>query len=181
MTRRSFLFEVILVLVLVHPGSILAQDSAVPEWARMEMQRQVGTWIADNSAYTSEQETDDAYGISYEWGTGEHTVVGELFGLRDGQRTGTYWEFRIYWDYETESLILSQFGVSGVLGIGAFQDVTETTSKVQQTFHSPSGASWETGHTTTYEPDRQTGTSYAIGDDGTWTPERTYIWIRQPD
>ncbi len=73
-------YEEVLVVVSILRWMVWGQT---PDWYQQEMERSVGTWVADNSAYVSEQETDDAYGITWEWGVGKKSLLGSLYGLKE--------------------------------------------------------------------------------------------------
>lgn len=171
--RRS-VWAIASCLVLTVP----AAGQAVPDWVARAMQEQVGTWVASNTDYMSEAETDDAYGQEWTWGVGRHSLVGRLYGLRGGEETGHYWDFRMYWDPQERALKLVQYGSSGVFGIGSFTRVTEVESEVVQWFTRPDGSGWRGGHRTEHASDRHVGSSYTISDDGAWTLNRTYTWER---
>lgn len=154
----------------------------VPGWVRDHFERHVrgsGRWITSNAAYVSEQETDDHYAIEWRWAVGRQGVRGRLFGLRDGDETGTYWELHSYWDPAERRVVADQFGANGAVGTGTIHDRGDGVFEVVQTFTAPDGSRSRTRHLTTLGAASQTGTSYGW-DQGEWKPRRTYTWNLEP-
>lgn len=142
------------------------------------MTRDGGRWIADNSDYLSDRETDDAYGVEWIAAPGGAAMCGRLFGLREGQETREYWRFMDYWDPETRKVVSSQFG-RGRVGHGETtnDDGVLVTAQRLRTFH---GKTDGIGHRTENpDPDTHIAESFQIDADGEWTPNRNYTWVRQ--
>ncbi len=151
----------------------------MPAWAKAEMQRMVGTWLADNSAYQSTDEPIDAYGMEWQWGIGEQSLTGRLYGLRDGAEIGTFWEFRQFWHPGENQLLLYQFGANGTVGWGPLRQTAEKENEMIQTFVGPDGHSSQVGHRTVFtSADEHVGSSFTVDADGTWTENRSYTWRR---
>lgn len=164
-----------LMIIFLFGGMVLGQ---VPEWVGEEMERSVGTWIADNSSYMNAEETDDAYGIDWTWGAGKTSLIGELYGMKEGVRTRSYWQFFQFWDAEKDQLRIIQLSPWGGRGEGFLQLEGESRSRLQQTFVQPDGSTFEMGHTTEISEKSERSTSYTISE-GEWIPDRTYIWHKQ--
>lgn len=154
-------------------------DAAPPDWVHEDMARSVGMWIGDNSEYQSEQEPFDQYGIEWSWGLGEKTLRGRLFGLKDGEEQGTFWEFIQFWDPAKQKVMVYQFGGDGTVGKGELEWVDEHSTRLLQTFTSLNGSSFTAGHRTTTDGSEQTGISFDVDADGNWTPRRSYLWIKR--
>lgn len=159
-----------------------------PQWflEHLEsMARDGGRWIADNSAYQSDQEPYDAYGLSWEWGLGHKSLVGRLFGIQDGKEVGTFWEFRTIWHPGEHRALVYQYGADGTVGIGTMQELEAEAGRpagttADQTFYQPDGSTFRAGHRNRDLDDRTTDShSFDIQPDGTWQPRRSYIWKRQ--
>ncbi len=179
--KNSFL---VLVLLSLYPGgacpSDLQPNPAAPAWFLQDIATLTagsGRWIADNSAYKSEQEPFDAYGTEWQASFDGTTMTGRLFGIRNGEETGNFWEFRQYWHPGRGEAMLQQFGWGGTVGIGIAWPVDDTT-KSDQTFFSVDGKQWRTGHVSHF-PDSDTYVTESFDiKDGKWTPSRTYTWHR---
>lgn len=180
---------VLLVAFLALPGMASGQSPAAPparaeaipqavidQWARL-----VGTWVTDNSAYKSDDNPYDGFGLEWSWGLGERSLVGRLYGIVDGRDVATFWEFREFWHPGDARLVAMQFGAGGAVGSG-WHDIGEGgTSEMLQTFYYPAAGTVEqVGHRSTLEGDRHVTASFSVAADGTWTPRRTYTWYRQP-
>jgi hypothetical protein len=48
-----------------------AAAAAIPDEVRAAWAARIGTWVADNSAYKSEDDPHDAFGIDWSWGIGQ--------------------------------------------------------------------------------------------------------------
>lgn len=153
-------------------------SAQIPEWYQAEMTRQVGTWVADNNDYISENETDDAYAITWEYGVGKTSLLGRLYGMKDGKRTYEYWQFFQFYDSEKEKVRFIQISGTGVRGEGFIERVDATKAKLQQTFVTPDGRSYEEGHRTKFFPDHEVSTSYEIKGEK-WVQKRSYSWYKE--
>ena len=152
-----------------------------PDWAVEEMRATEGRWIADNSAYRSEQEPYDAYGIEWSLAAGDQLLEGRLFGFQNGEEVGTFWRFTTFWHPEKRTLWVQQIAASGAFGEGPLERTGEGSTQLEQTFYSPDGSIRRAGHRETEEEGRRMSQSFDIADDGTWTPRRSYVWVRQED
>jgi hypothetical protein len=165
----------ILCLFVLLSGAAMAQT---PSWYEDEMNRMVGTWVADNSAYSNEQETDDAYAIHWDWGAGQKSLLGELYGMKDKKKTNSYWQFFQFWDAKEKKARVIQVSPWGVKGEGFLQQEDSTHTRMQQVFVMPDGQTYESGHTTEIGDKMEITTSYNIRE-GEWVANRTYTWIKQ--
>lgn len=154
----------------------------LPDWLRAHMQfltHGSGRFITDNSAYVSEQEPIEAYGTEWAWGVGEQSVTGRLFGLKDGKEIATFWEFRLVWHPGEAQALLYQFGASGVFGVGPMTLSGPGQHQLDQSFFGPDGTRFRVAHDSAEtDDDTQLTQTYDVGDDGTRTPRRKYIWNR---
>jgi hypothetical protein len=154
---------------------------APPQWYLDDIKNLAadgGRWIADNSAYKSEQEPYEAYGVEWVSGFDGATMTGRLFGLKEGKETVNFWEFRQYWRPDKKEAVVEQFGWGGAVGIGALvQDGAGTKS--DQTFYNADGSISRTGHRSSF-PDKDTHVTDSFNIvDGKWKPHRSYTWKRQ--
>ncbi|NNM23299.1 MAG: hypothetical protein HKO54_07080 [Flavobacteriaceae bacterium] len=142
------------------------------------MERQVGIWKASNSEYMNENETDDAYAIEWKWGVGQKSLLGILFGMKNGERTNDYWQFVQFWDSKVQKVRVLQIAMFGVYGEGFLERIDASNSKVVQTFVTPDGHSYSEGHTTQVFDNYEVSISYEIKE-GEWIKKRTYTWHKQ--
>ncbi len=144
-----------------------------------------GLFIADNSAYTSASETDDAYGIDWTWGIGKRSVRGRLFGLANGEETGTYWEMHTVWHPGANEARAYQFGGDGTFAEGTLRLLDEAAGiaggiEILQTFTSPDGSTREVRHVShPLAGGGNRGASFDKDGDG-WKPRRSYDWLPEP-
>ncbi len=156
-----------------------AQD-AIPDWFLEDMEKEIGTWVADNSAYQSEQEPYDAYHIDWQWSIPNYCIKGQLYGVVNGDKSPVFWEFRKFWDGQQQKPKVIQLGLDGTLGIGHEEKMHGDTTKLSQIFTTSLGTEREEGHKTVHYSDSvQTGSSFHITDEGAWEKKRTYTWKKQ--
>jgi len=152
----------------------------VPPWFEENMQASVGEWVADNQQYKSDQEPFDAYGMTWEWGIGKKSIVGTLYGIVDGQAAAPFWEFRQFWDPQTQQGFVMQFGGNGMVGKGPMVMKGDAhTTEMLQVFFQPDGSQSQHGHTAVLKGDQLEITSYHIGKDGSWSVNRSYVWKKK--
>ncbi|MCJ7467741.1 MAG: hypothetical protein MUO53_13725 [Maribacter sp.] len=150
--------------------------SQIPEAYQLEMNRQVGTWVADNEAYMNANETDDSYAIQWQWGAGKQSLLGLLSGMKDGLRTNDYWQFIQFWDIGEEKLRVIQISAYSIyMGEGFFEVIDSTHTQLIQKFTTPNGTSSWDGHKTEIHPKYEISTSYTIEGD-LWKEKRLYTW-----
>ena len=178
-------------ITLVLVSILLAADSSgasyesesalpIPDRVLANWEKLIGTWIADNEAYKSERDPVDAYGISWEWGLGKKSLVGRLYGIRDGKEVGTFWEFREFWHPGEGRVIATQHGSDGTYGAGPHEIGDDGTTEMLQTFYDPTtGAVFRVGHRSTLEGDVHTTRSFDVSPEGEWEERRTYVWRRK--
>ena len=160
------------------PSSTEAQP--IPAWILANWEHLIGTWVADNGAFKNETDTMDAYGIEWTWGLGEKSLVGRLYGIRDGQEVGTFWQFREFWHPGKAEVLTTQFGSDGSYGEGPSTQTQDGTIEMLQTFYDPTtGGVFRVGHRSTLEGDLHTTRSFDVSDGGVWTERRTYLWRRR--
>jgi hypothetical protein len=166
-------------------ADVFAADAVVemPDWLKNDMTRLVAAgdrWITDNGAYRSVNEPADAYGLEWQWGLGNQSVTGRLFGLASGREIGTYWQFRIYWHAGRREAVALQWGVDGTVGEGTSRQ-TGNGDEIEmiQTFTGPDGSSSRTRHLATTTETVHDTRSFDFAD-GQWKPRRNYVWHRRP-
>ena len=179
--RQPALALAVLLLLIALPAAA-EPPAPAPEWVSGMWTELAGTWVADNSAFRDERDTMDAYGIEWRWGIGRKSLVGRLYGIRDGKEVGTFWEFREFWHPGERRLIATQFGSDGSYGAGPHERKPDGSREMLQTFFDPeAGRTFKVGHRARLEGDVHTTTSFDVDEDGTWTKRRTYVWKRQPE
>jgi len=164
-----------------HVVTRAARDT-MPAWLRHDMEQLVagtGRWITDNSAYKSEGEPWDQYGIEWKWGFAKRSITGRLFGLKDGKNIGTFWDFHMVWHPGRNEAILFQWGSDGTMGEGPMKPDGKGGTAMEQTFHAPDGGRTRVGHQSRFEGNRHITESFDIKE-GAWVPRRTYVWVLQP-
>jgi len=170
-------------VLLVGVVSLAADGQATlaqgpPEWLRAEFEDLTaggGRWVADNSAYRSEQEPWDAYGLEWTWGIGRQSVKGRLYGISKGEEKASFWEYRLVWHPAERQAILHQFGAWGSLGQGPMKPAPDGGTELEQTFHEPDGRAWKLRHTETSVAGERRSKSFDWVD-GAWKETRTYVW-----
>lgn len=179
-SQPAVLLAWLLVVILAFAGAYsISASEAPPAWVLEEMRRTEGRWIADNSAHKSDDEPYDAYGLEWRSATAGRTLIGRLFAIQDGEELGTLWEYRMFWHPERGSLWLIQFGTDGTVGEGEIERTGPDSTEVDQTFYSPGGTTWRSGHRDRKGEDRKVIQSFAIDADGSWKLQREYTWVKQ--
>lgn len=174
---------IVFALIALFTANAAAEDTAKPpQWFLDDISAITadgGRWVADNSAYKSENEPFDAYGIEWSSGFNGITMSGRLFGIRDGKETANFWEFRQYWHPGRKQGILEQFGWGGMVGIGVIEPGENGETISAQEFFSADGTRKHAGHKSRF-PDADTHESESFDIvDGEWVARRQYIWKRQ--
>lgn len=154
-------------------------NTPAPQWYLDDIEflaRDGGRWVASNAEYKSGNDPMDAYVI--EWTKGyAGAMTGRLFGVRDGEETGDFWQMRQYWDPGKGEAVLTQFGFGGDVGIGRAW-MEDGVNKSEQTFYAPDGTIAGIGHIAR-NPDADTHVTESFDIvDGEWRPRRTYTWKR---
>lgn len=158
-------------------------SAETPDWFQESLERLApgeSIWVADNSAYQSENESYDTYVMEWQWGIGKQSTTGRLYGTIDGKAGHTLWEFRMFWHSGDQSAYVQQFGADGTFGTGKLTPDGDNKDRLEQVFYSPAGNVREVGHATVHHADSNVGTSYDILPDGSWQERRTYVWRRTP-
>jgi hypothetical protein len=139
-----------------------------------------GIWVADNSEFKNENEPFDKYVLSWKANPLKNSLKGRLYGLIDGQESGTFWDFTQYFDPNTQKIIIMQIGWNGTLGTGPLIATDTGGYDLVQTFTGPDGEKRKEKHTY-YKPDKDTEitTSFNLDKDNHWATGRTYTWHRQ--
>jgi len=162
-------------------GVAPAQGQATLErWqGHLENQARDGTiWWTSNAAYVDD-DAIDAYLIRYEMLPGTLAARGCLWGERDGQVMGPFWEFFMAWDVEQRRPMLYQVSPADISGIGYLTWSNDGTEIAEQTFRQPDGSITRVMHETTV-PDHDTRVSRSFDwIDEQWTPRRSYTWTRR--
>ena len=172
---KNFLFG-----LLTLSFSVIA-NAQIPEWYTHEMNRLVGTWVADNTVYMNDQENDDAYAIEWRRGIGKKNLLGRLYGLKKGRLTNEYWQFIQYWDPAAKQAKVIQIATFGTKGEGYLEYRDSANTQLIQTFTNPNGTSWTSGHKTRIFDNYEISTSYQIDKQNNWKEQRTYTWYKQKE
>ncbi len=163
-------------LLFLSITTITLSQQKTPDWFVKNMEESIGTWITDNMAYKNEQEPFDQYGMDWQWGIGKQSISGTLYGLINGKKQGTFWEFRQYWDFGKNQGIVVQYGGDGTIGIGPMTMNKDNQSELIQEFVGPNGNNKVHGHRSTLKDGKLTTTSFDVSEDGTWKKRRSYVW-----
>ena len=160
-------------------GIATAADSA-PAWFRRHLENLTsgsGRWTADNSAFRSQGEPWDAYGLEWTWGLGRQSVKGRLYAIKDGKEVGSFFEYRLLWHPGERKAMLFQYGSDGTYGLGVIEPDGANGTAVEQTFYQPDGGTTRVKHT-----DRHIGEVRVVRSfdwvNGAWHPRRVYHWKR---
>jgi len=140
--------------------------------------RDGGIFHADNSAYRSEDEPWDTYGLAWEKGPSGQTLRGRLFALRDGEDAGTFFEYFIFWHPAERKAFIYQVSGDGTLGVAELEPpAADGTQRTEASFSGPDGSSSRVAHVARSQGDTHSTESFDWVD-GTWKPRRTYLWHR---
>jgi hypothetical protein len=156
------------------------KTAPIPGWVLSNWEGLIGTWQADNQKYREADGGIEAYGIEWAWGLDQKSVIGRLYGIREGREAGTFWEFREFWHPGEGQLIAAQFGAGGTYGVGSHRRNADGTTEMLQTFYDPTtGAVSRVGHRSLLAGDEHTTRSFDVSDDGVWKDRRAYVWRRK--
>ena len=153
-------------------------SAQIPDWFQAEMERKIGNWVANNNEYMSEEETDNAFGLRWDWGAGKTSIVGKLYGMKDGVATNEYWQFLQFWDSEAQKARVIQISADGLVGEGYLEPVSEEQTKLEQTFVPSEGEIYSEGRRTKIFADHEVSTTYKIIEDR-WVEDRSYTWYKE--
>ena len=192
MTHPTFLWTVLIaagpwlaVELPARPDVTRNAPPPPPEWLLAEMDRLVTpegqAWITDNSAYMSEEEAWEQYGIEWHWEADSTAITGRLFGLVGGEDRATFWDMRLSWEEDRQvARIWQKHTSSGAVGDGAMRATGNgIETEGIQTFTSPTGATTRVRHLSTTTEDTHDTRSFDWVD-GEWQPRRRYVWTKQP-
>jgi len=184
MTRRDWILAGVGVAAgggLSPRALIAAQTAAAPEWFRELITALVADgdeWVADNTAYRSDQEPVDVYVLTWTWGPGRHSISGRLHAIVGGDRRPPLWEFRQFWHPIRREGRLVQYGTDGTVGDGALARDVDGRVVVEQDFWGPDGQSWRQRHEERATP-RSRESRDARWVNGAWRDGRRYVWTRR--
>ncbi len=153
--------------------------AALPDWLKKEMENQVGTWKASNAQYHSATEPFTEFVVEWNWGIGNHSLDGRLYGLIDGEPTDDFWVFKQFWDSEKNQARLLQFGYGGRVGDGFLRPIGQGQIETIQVFSAPNIKPFEERHLNLLTPDGLLTTSFNKSEQGEWQGRRSYTWIKQ--
>lgn len=154
-------------------------NDSIPKWVIEHWEfltGEGGTWIADNSTYKNTSEPYEAYGMKWEWGFAQRSIKGSLYGIKDDEQAGVFWEFHSVWHPGEKKVKEYQFGSDGTLGIGELRRTGEQSLEQYMQFFAPDGSVSSTGHRVEIKNGEQHSQSYIIRDSGEWEERRFYIW-----
>lgn len=141
-----------------------------------------GKWVADNSHHQTENEQFDYYVI--EWietrvGTG---ATGRLYGITDGEPSGSFWEYRTYWDALEGRAVAAQWGTNGSYGFGVIEPFGEDGMQLVQQFAFPNAPVFRQRHEhVELEPGVQITRSMLPDEEGGWRLNREYRFELAPE
>ena len=174
---KNILFPLVLNFLFL-PASV-SQTDAIPDWFYEELDAHIGVWITDNAAYMSETEPIEQFGMEWKMGIGGTSIIGRLYGIKDGKEIGNYWEFREYWDPVKRQAIIQQFGYGGMIGIGPVHNLGNGNFEAFPVFMEASGNSYEQKHVNVLVGNEMKSTSYNKTSSGGWEKDRYYVWYKQ--
>lgn len=159
---------------------ISEDELLLPEWLEQDFENIVGVWKTDNSAYKTETEPFEAYGMTWEEAEDGNGVTGILYGFQDSEQSENFWSFKRYWDKENKLAVVEQDSPNGVSGKGTFIDLEGMIIEEVQTFTMPDGRTWEEKHLSSFNENGELSTtSFEKDVNGIWQEKRTYIWVKQ--
>ncbi len=148
----------------------------IATWFLQDLEKNIGSWEADNSQYKSEDEPQEKYIMQWQWGIGKTSMTGRMYGIINGKETPNYWEFRHYWDNANNKAMLVQYGNAGVIGLGELILQKDGSIQTIQKFSVPSGRNWSTKHSITNDGKTSLTTSFDKNKQGQWIKNRSYLW-----
>jgi len=175
-TMKIKLFATLSLMLILLLGSAQALAAEIPQWFLDDLEESIGTWIADNSEYKSDEEPYEKYGLEWKYGIGNTSLIGRMFAYQDGKEIGPFWQFRQYWDNESGQAVVLQFGWYGEIGAGTYRPLEDGSVEVIQNFVKPNGETRPVRHINKVADDHFSSTSFEM-QDGEWVQDRsTYIW-----
>ena len=156
-------------------------SGALPGWYQTEidsLSQGSGRWVADNSAFRSEQEPFEQYVVEWRKASDQRGLTGRLFGISGGKESADFWSFRIYWDAAANGAVIQQFAGFGAVGIGSLVGFAGATLS-DQSFTAPDGRTWREMHHSWFEGEVHVTRSLEWRE-GSWSAKRTYRWKLQP-
>lgn len=165
----------ILVFFLSHFASAqsLPPKEVQADWENLTQDG--GNWVADNAAYKNDNEPFEAYGLTWTWGFAKKSINGTLYGIQDGKKAGTFYEFKMFYHPKKNRIMYYQFGTDGTVGEGEIK-LTGTHSEVLTTFFMPGGGTYKQRHEEDIKKGERHSSDFNLKSDGTWEKGRTYIW-----
>jgi len=167
-------------LVSAKNDSTLGQSfsSPIPQWVLENWEIRTassGIWIAENERYKSTDEPYDAYAIHWQYGVGNKHLKGRLYCIKEGEEVGSIWQFIEYWNPKENKLKIIQIGSDGTLGQGEILRTEDGKMKEFQSFVTPSGSGYSSGHLAWMENGLNHTQSFIVKG-GKWTKARLYKW-----
>jgi len=166
----------IIILIATLTGINVETKPNVPKWFTEDLKKNVGFWEADNSQYKSDKEPQEKYILQWQWGVGNTSITGHLYGMINGKTTTDYWQFRQYWDNVNNKPMLVQYGGGGSIGLGELIMLKDGSIENIQEFSVPTGQKWYTKHIVSNDGKVSDTTSYDKNKQGKWIKNRHYIW-----
>ena len=166
-------------LIAIVSANISAQDAKIPQWFLDNVNQMNGIWVAGNSEFMSEQEPYESYINEWNLGIDNKSLTGKLYGKTVSGEKELFWEFRQYWDNESQEAVVLQFGNGNTIGQGKMYPVKGKKMESVQTFSLADGRTWVEKHESTIRPDTLVTTSFDQQSGSTWKKKRTYYWIKQ--
>lgn len=156
---------------------VAADETKAPAWFRAELARLTahgGLRLADNTAYRSDAEPFDAYGVVWMADPDGSGATARLFAQTQGREVAEFWRFSLRWNAASGHADLVQTGQAGTVGRGTLSGFGEATL-MEQEFTLADGRKWRELHHAWFEGDTHVTRAYDWAD-GAWIAGRTYRW-----
>jgi len=161
--------------------SVLAQDSTsgIPAWFLNDLAANVGVWTAQNGAHMSEAEPYDAYRLEWNWGIGETSIRGRMYGMKNGKKVAEFWQLHQYWDNSAQQAVVMNFGQGGTVGSGYLRPTGENETELIQTYTLADGRGWKVKHETQLTGNTFISQSFEQDPSGAWKLDRSYTFVKE--
>ena len=179
-SRLVLFFFALMFPLLTSSAAAQQQTKTEPSWFADYLAfftKEGGCWVASNAAYQSQQETTESYFVKWNYGVAKNGKHATLYGIDKGQRTDNFWEIRVYWDGESQSVRVDQFGHHGIVGHASLVRTENGVMEQEMVFSLPDGRSWKDKHLIEMIDNQHKTTSFDWEDER-WVQKRSYIWER---
>ncbi|REJ76164.1 MAG: hypothetical protein DWQ47_11140 [Acidobacteria bacterium] len=169
------------IIIALFTATTFAQSSQMPDWLREHMDYMTqgsAMWVTSNDEYKSENEPFEAYATEWKYGVGKQSLIGRLYGIRDGKPTNDFWEYHVFWHPAEKKVYFYQVGAGGAVGMGEMKDNSggkRTGRRTEMVLHFPNGNSITDRHEIFEDKGEHSTSSYTLAEMH-WKPGRTYVW-----